>query len=220
MSQHSMRRGSVGQAQSLLDLGEAHLDVLRGSLLRREGVAGVVARHVAEVLAWPALRNEQLHLSTTPSLEPLGHARGAIGQHRQQHLGRQRPALAILGVELAEEVAEHLLVGHLDPAQRVAHRVGHAPRAHEEHRDLDDAALAVEADDVLIDVAHRDDALRLAHRLDRAQLVAVDGRALELHRSARVPHQLFELARELVVPALEEERHRAHLRVVAPRSTS
>ena len=76
-----------------------------------------------------------------------------------------------------------------------------------EERDLDELPLAVEADDVAVDVVDRDDALLLAHLLDGAELVAVDGGELEAHRRARRCFIfVVELARELVVAALEELR--------------
>ena len=80
-----------------------------------------------------------------------------------------------------------------------------------EERDLDELPLAVEAEHVAVDVVDGDDALLLAHLLDGAELVAVHRRELEAHLARRALHLAVELARELVVPPVEELGDRVDL---------
>ncbi len=82
--------------------------------------------------------------------------------------------------------------------------VGELAGAHVEQGQLDQLALAVQAEHVAVHVVDRDDALLLAHLVDGAQLVAVDGGELEAHLARRLLHAVVELARQLVVPTLEE----------------
>ena len=83
-----------------------------------------------------------------------------------------------------------------------------------EQRELDEIALAMDAEDVAIDVILGDDALLLPDLVDRGELVAVHRRELEVHRARGRCHAIFQLFRELVVPAVEEHRDRADLLVV------
>ncbi len=107
---------------------------------------------------------------------------------------------------LREERRDDLLVGDLGLLDRVRGDVLQLARAHVEERELDEIALAVEAEDVAVDVVDRDDALLFAHLLDRAQLVPVDRGELEAHLARGLLHLHVELARQLVVTALEELR--------------
>ncbi len=109
-------------------------------------------------------------------------------------------------VVLREERRDDLLVGNLGLLDRVRPDVGELSCADVEERDLDELSLAVEAEDVAVDVVDRDDTLLLAHLLDRAELVAVHGGELEAHLARGSSHLGFELARQLVVAAFEELR--------------
>ena len=84
MSQHSMRRGSDGEAQALLEIAQALAHVVALPLLLDEGVARVVAGHREEIDAVPALGEQERHLVPGAVGEPLCDARDALrleGEH-------------------------------------------------------------------------------------------------------------------------------------------
>ena len=115
---------------------------------------------------------------------------------------------------LREERADDLLVGNLRPLHRQRRHVSQLPGAHVEDRQLREIPLAVEAEHVAIDVVDGHDALVLAHLLDRPELIAVHRGELEAHLARRLLHARVELARELVVPPVEELRDGVDLLIV------
>src|SRR3989454_8620509 len=76
--------------------------------------------------------------------------------------------------------------------------------AHEEQLDARVVTLADDAEDVLVDLLGRDDLLALAHLVERLDLVAQHGGALELLLGGRLLHLPREGERQVVVLALEE----------------
>jgi hypothetical protein len=74
MSQHSMRRGTDRQAQALLQVAQALLDVVGLPLLLDERMARVVVGHGEQVDAMAALRQKQRDPVPGPVGEPLGDA--------------------------------------------------------------------------------------------------------------------------------------------------
>ncbi len=172
------------------------------------------------------------HRFASALAEPVGDALGGVWEGAHQDLLRHRAGLrnlrlaralrathlrrhgvspVVARVVLREERRDDLFVRHL----RAAYAEGRHPRelavADVEQRELDEVALAVEPEHVARAALDRDHPLLLTHLGDRVELVAVHGGELEAHRGGRLAHALLELARELVVAPLQEERHGAHL---------
>ena len=153
-----------------------------------------------------------------PVGKPLRDAVRALGQHRQDgFVGDERAAGSAFRVVLAQERRDDLVVVDLGACVRKGRRFHDAPRAHVNHRQLDEIALPVETEHVLITVAHGHHALRLPHRVDRADLIAIRRGELVLEIRRRVGHAPLELPRQLVVAAVEEQADRAHLLAVKGR---
>ena len=85
-------------------------------------------------------------------------------------------------VELGQHGGEDLVVGELEVVERVRLVAGELAGPHEQHLQLDEAALAIEPEDVLVAAPVRDRLLPLHRGLDRAQLVAEPRRLLEAQR--------------------------------------
>ena len=135
MSQHSMRRGSVGEAQALLQIAQPLLHVVALALLLGERVARVVvAPSRAGRRGGRAAGRSERHLVPGAVGEPLGDARDALRLARQDDLvGHEaRAARAVLAarrgrasdaaVVLREERRDDLLVGDLGLLDRERRR--------------------------------------------------------------------------------------------------
>src|SRR5690606_7352208 len=213
------------QAQARLDAQQTLLDVVLGATLFTERMPRVLDGELDQPATRPTRRREDFDAPGALAAragrrlsalrEPLDDPLDAFGQHRDEHFVRnQTLGAATVPVVLAQEARDHLVVRHLDAAVGDAPDVDDAPGAHHHERELDEIPLAIEAEHVLVAVAHRDDALRLPHALHRGELIAIRRGELELEARARLPHPRLELARELVVAAGEEERDGADLRRV------
>src|SRR5439155_1690179 len=110
-------------------------------------------------------------------------------------------------VELREDRLQDLLVGELPVVEAVAAVRDQLAAAHEEDLDLDRAALAVEAEDVLVGAPVLDHLLALLRLLDRLDLVAHAGRLLEALLGRGGGHSGAEAGDHLVVAPLEEEHY-------------
>ncbi len=207
-----MRRGSVGKRRRCCSFAQALVDVVGGATLLLERVARVLGGEIEQLALRAAGRREHVAALAAALAQPLGDAVGAVGEHRDEHLvGDDQRARARVAVVLAQERRDHLVVGDLDARIGEARHVDDAPRAHVQHRQLDQIALPVDAEHVLVQIRHGHDALRLAHQLHGLDLVAVDGGDLVVHVGGGIAHAILQLARQLVVTAVEEQTHRAHL---------
>src|SRR5207244_1017866 len=101
---------------------------------------------------------------------------GIVELDRNQDLVREEPPA---GIVLAEHFAEDFVIGKFAVLEAVGERAGELAAADRQDLDLDEAALAVEAEDVLVDAEMRDHLLRLGGFLERADLVAEARRLLE-----------------------------------------
>ncbi len=211
--------GHDRQPQALLKIAQSLLHVVGAALLLGERVPRVVVRHREELDAVTALRKEQDDLVPGAVRQPLGDAVDAFGLARQDYLvgheRRDRLVVAVVpgpgerrrerrAVVLRQEGRDDLFVGDLRLLDRVGHDVCQLAGSHVQQRDLDQLAFPVKPEDVAVHVVDGDHALLFAHLLDRAQLVTVNGGELEPHVARGLPHLFDELARELVVAALEE----------------
>ena len=126
----------------------------------------------------PARRGQDLHAPRAltfslgqhlPALaQPIHHAFDAVRQDRNQDLvGHVRLATTAVAVVLAQETADDLVVGYLDAPVRVAAEIDHPPTADHHQRQLDELALAVQSEHVLIAARDLRDALSLVHALHR-----------------------------------------------------
>ncbi len=174
MSQHSMRRGRVGKRRRSCTRAQALVDVVGGAPLLFEGVLGVVGRHFEQRAPRTARRREHLDLGAAaghhlraPLDQPLRDAVHAFGQHGHDDLvGHVRLARAAFAVVLAQERGHDLVVRQLDALHRErGDDRSCAPCAHDHHAQLGQVAFAVDAEHVLIAVAHHHHALRFARRL-------------------------------------------------------
>ena len=86
MSQHSMRRGSDGKPQPLLQIAKPLLHVVGPPLLLGERVTRVVVGHREQIDAVTALGEEERHLVPGAIREPLGDAVHALGLARKNDL--------------------------------------------------------------------------------------------------------------------------------------
>jgi hypothetical protein len=173
-----------------------------------------------------ALGHHERDLVSRAIAEPFGNALQPLRGNRKNDLvgDEQRKDLGLafgtLGerrsVVLREKGSDDLVVGNLGSLDGIRRDIGKAAAAHEQDRNLHELALAVQSDDVSVAVIDGDDALLGAHLFDRPELIAVGGRELVARFARGLLHFGLELARELVVPAVEKLRHRFHLRGVPP----
>ena len=103
------------QAKLLLKLLEARLDVFARTLFFLERVLGVLPRQLQKLRLRPALRLYDPHPSLAVFAQQLFERFAHLDRHRNQNLVGQRGPI---GVVLAEQRAEHLVVGHRDPPKR------------------------------------------------------------------------------------------------------
>ena len=170
--------GDDGQSEALLQVPQPLLHVVALAALLGEAVAGVVVAHREEIDPMAAAGDGQRDLVARAIGEPRRDPGDALGLAGQDDLvrdeDRQRFSLGVgrLGergaVVLREERRDDLLVGDLRLLDRIRGDVLQLARDHVQERHLGEIALAVEAEDVAVDVVDRDDALLLAHLLDRA----------------------------------------------------
>ena len=163
----------------------------------------VLRRHLQEARLLPPLGDVHADAFSLSLAQPR-FARLGLGQlHRQEQLlGDERPRLVVL----VEEAGEQLLGGKLLLAEAEAAPAGEPPAAEEEQLQLEQPALAVEAEHVLVDRIAQDRPLLLQAALDGVQLVAQLRRALVLELRRRVLHPRGKLRGELVGLAFQEER--------------
>src|SRR5262249_43321402 len=117
-------------------------------------------------------------------------------------LGSRRHRLA---VELADERGEDLAVAPPGDTVEEERLLPDQPAlSHEEQLDAGVAALADDADHVLVHVVRRDDLLALPDLVEGLDLIAQHRGALELELGGGLFHLLREAERQLLVAALEE----------------
>ena len=110
---------------------------------------------------------------------------------------------------------DDLLVGQLEVLELIGLVAGQLALAHEQHLRLDEAALAVEAEDVLIAAPVRHRLLALLRLLDRAQPVAQPRRLLEaLGLRRRAPSARRSCADQLDLLARQQQHRLAQMRLV------
>ena len=183
MSQHSIRRGSVGRRSRSCSSSRRLLDVVGLPLLLGERVAALSFAIASRSTRGPRCgraaatlcRGARRATRRCPRRLPAGAADDLVRDELRGLRG--------LAVVLREEARRPSPRPGSPPRARTERVLRRGPRARgAEH--LDEAPLAVEADDVAVDVVDGDDALLLAHLLDGAELVAVHGRELEAHAAA------------------------------------
>jgi hypothetical protein len=107
-----------------------------------------------------------------------------------------------------------LLVGQLEVVELIGLVAGQLALAHEQHLGFDEAALAIEPEDVLIAALVRHACWRSWVRLDGAQPIADARRFLEALALGRLVHLPAQLAIELDVLAREQHHRCAQMRFV------
>ena len=176
MSTHSTRFGGLRSCRRSCSSSRGLVRALLVVAPLEEGLARVRARQLDQPDLLAALRHQDRHHAPLRSRSSSARALGVVELDRQQDLVGDE-ALAL--IELRQQRAEHLLVGQLPVGEAEALVRGQLAAADHQHLRLDEAALAVDAEHVLIAAAVHQRPLPLAGLLDGAQLVAAARGVLE-----------------------------------------
>ena len=117
-------------------------------------------------------------------------------------------------VVLREQIREHVLVGEFEVLKIPAMSAGQLPAAHHQHNRLDEAALAIQPEDILIDSPVMQHGLALDGLLDRAHAVAHPRGIFEFEALSMRLHLLAHLAQQLEVLALQQHRRGVQMALV------
>ena len=205
MSKHSIRRGISGSRNAAWMFSSA--SVLRRALgvePRSIGEFSVASHQLQQPALVAALRHADSHPTAGALREPALNRLGLLRQRRHVHVGRR----LLIRVELLHRRFDHRgLAARVGTRfRRELHALDDAAASHEEHLHDDAARPDLDAEHVAIaqlGAGHL--LLPLADGLHRPHRVTKRRSLLEPFVLRRIHHPRFEVVRQLVVPAFQEQ---------------
>jgi hypothetical protein len=207
-----MRRGALARRSFTRSSSAACAACFRESRRSAKLWPGVLAGHLDEADLVAALRDEDGH-ALPAHLAQIVAAHLGVGDG----LGQQDLVGRVVGrrlVELRQHGLEHLGVRELPAVEAVRPVADQLAAADEQHLDLDRAALAVEAEHILVGAPVLAHLLALLGLVDGGDLVAEAGRLLVALVRRRLVHAAAELHHDVAAPALEQQHRLAEVLAV------
>src|SRR5581483_7479048 len=203
--------GRVAQMKPRAQLFEHLLACVLVVAARGETLPRILHRHLQNSQLLTPLREENLHFPAAPLGQQLGpHLEVLERNGKDDFVGNVARTL----IELSQEIGEDFLVGELQVLETPALGARKLSAAHDQDDCLDEPALAVQAEDILIDSPVMKDGLTFDGLFNRAHAVADSGCRFEFKARGVRLHLLAHLAKQLEVLALEQQLRRAQMSLV------
>src|SRR5208283_507043 len=117
-------------------------------------------------------------------------------------------------IVLSEQIGKNFVHWKFEILEAPALGAGELAATHHQHDGLDEAALAVDAEDVLVDAPVMEDGLALDGFFDRADAVANARGLLEFEARRVILHEVAHLAEQLEIFSLEQHLGRVQMAAV------
>src|SRR5713101_1160744 len=166
-----------------------------------ETLPRVIHRHLEQAQLVATLRHQEVHIAAAPLREQLGAYAGVLELDRHDNLVGHEARTRVI---LRQQISKHVLVGKFEVLEAPALRAREFAMAHHQDDRLDEAALAIEPEDVLIAAPMMQYGLALDSLFDCAHAVAYARRLFELEPLGVAAHPLAHLLEQLEVLALEQ----------------
>ena len=183
----------------------AVVGIARPHHVARERVVRVVAGHVEQMPLLASLGT--VEVTGAPSLlgEPLPHHLGVGQVDREVDLGGDVGRLVVVALD---EAADELLLGDVEPlVEDELDRAHRAALAHDEDAGGRDGLLAIDADEVHVDLGGERDLLPVVERGETLESLLESSRPLEVEVGGGSAHLVLDLAHDLGALPGEEALH-------------